>query len=205
MTKVSMRHLNEIVRERNQYSRDALEAWQDFINLKGRMDMELTKVTKRNNFLVEELESWKQQVIVSSPWTVLTSTKSFHSFSNFKRLLNNSQKKHKISRSRSKLISAKIAVSPFSSINRKTMLRDSPYVFQGPRSNETMLSKRWYCSRRLQKSSNAKENATRRSYPHYNTQMRQSLDKETRPKKWFYTFEVLSVVRLIIWSTSFDH
>jgi hypothetical protein len=67
MTKVSMRHLNEIVRERNQYSRDALEAWQDFINLKGRMDTELGKVTKRNNFLVEELESWKQQVsIVSS-------------------------------------------------------------------------------------------------------------------------------------------
>lgn len=64
MTKVSMRHLNEIVRERNQYSRDALEAWQDFINLKGRMDTELGKVTKRNNFLVEELESWKQQVCV---------------------------------------------------------------------------------------------------------------------------------------------
>ena len=62
MTKVSMRHLNEIVRERNQYSRDALEAWQDFINLKGRMDTELAKVTKRNNYLVEELESWKQQV-----------------------------------------------------------------------------------------------------------------------------------------------
>jgi hypothetical protein len=57
-----MRHLNEIVRERNQYSRDALEAWQDFINLKGRMDTELNKVTKRNNYLVEELESWKQQV-----------------------------------------------------------------------------------------------------------------------------------------------
>lgn len=64
MTKVSMRHLNEIVRERNQYSRDAMEAWQDFINLKGRMDGELTKVTKRNNFLVDELESWKQQVLV---------------------------------------------------------------------------------------------------------------------------------------------
>ena len=62
MTKVSMRHLNEIVRERNQYSRDAMEAWQDFINLKGRMDGELAKVTKRNNFLVDELESWKQQV-----------------------------------------------------------------------------------------------------------------------------------------------
>ncbi|KAI9787200.1 MAG: hypothetical protein M1839_003435 [Geoglossum umbratile] len=63
MTKVSMRHLNELVRERNQYSRDALEAWQDFINLKGRMDTELSKVTKRNNFLVEELESWKQQFL----------------------------------------------------------------------------------------------------------------------------------------------
>ncbi len=62
MTKVSMRHLNEIVRERNQYSRDAMEAWQDFINLKTRMDGELSKVTKRNNFLVDELESWKQQV-----------------------------------------------------------------------------------------------------------------------------------------------
>ncbi|RPA85173.1 hypothetical protein BJ508DRAFT_205544 [Ascobolus immersus RN42] len=61
MTKVSLRHLNEIVRERNQYSRDAQEAWQDFINLKGRMDTELQKVSKRNNFLVEELENWKQQ------------------------------------------------------------------------------------------------------------------------------------------------
>ena len=63
MTKVSMRHLNEIVRERNQYSRDAMEAWQDFINLKTRMDGELSKVTKRNNFLVDELESWKQQFL----------------------------------------------------------------------------------------------------------------------------------------------
>ncbi|KAL8840653.1 MAG: hypothetical protein Q9176_003766 [Flavoplaca citrina] len=63
MTKVSTRHLNEIVRERNQYSRDAMEAWQDFINLKGRLDTELSKVSKRNNFLVEELESWKQQFL----------------------------------------------------------------------------------------------------------------------------------------------
>lgn len=58
-----MRHLNEIVRERNQYSRDAQEAWTDFINLKQRLDSELGKVTKRNNFLVEELESWKQQFL----------------------------------------------------------------------------------------------------------------------------------------------
>src|SRR6201999_1016617 len=63
MAKVSMRHLNELQRERNQYSRDALDAWQDFINLKGRMDTELAKVTKRNNFLVDELESWKQQFL----------------------------------------------------------------------------------------------------------------------------------------------
>lgn len=62
MTKVSRRHLNEVYRERNQYSRDTMEAWQDFINLKGRMDTELAKVTKRNNYLVEELENWKQQV-----------------------------------------------------------------------------------------------------------------------------------------------
>lgn len=40
-----------------------MEAWQDFINLKGRMDTELGKVSKRNNFLVEELESWKQQFL----------------------------------------------------------------------------------------------------------------------------------------------
>lgn len=62
MTKISLRHLNEIVRERNQYSRDAMEAWQDYINLKGRMDTEVQKVNKRNNFLLEEVESWKQQV-----------------------------------------------------------------------------------------------------------------------------------------------
>ncbi|KAK5258026.1 hypothetical protein LTR40_008726, partial [Exophiala xenobiotica] len=61
MTKISMRHMNEIVRERNQYSRDALEAWQDFINLKGRMDTELAKVAKRNNYLEQEVETWKLQ------------------------------------------------------------------------------------------------------------------------------------------------
>lgn len=63
MTKVSMRHLNEVIRERNQFSRDAQEAWQDLINMKGRMDTELAKVTKRNNYLVEELERWKQQFL----------------------------------------------------------------------------------------------------------------------------------------------
>ncbi|RMZ75658.1 hypothetical protein DV737_g5176, partial [Chaetothyriales sp. CBS 132003] len=61
MTKISMRHMNEIVRERNQYSRDALEAWQDFINLKLRMDTELQKVAKQNNHLMQEVETWKLQ------------------------------------------------------------------------------------------------------------------------------------------------
>ncbi|POS82967.1 hypothetical protein EPUL_005382 [Erysiphe pulchra] len=61
--KVSLRHFNEIVRERNQYSRDASEAWQDFINLKSRMDNELCKVNNRNTFLVEELERLRQQFL----------------------------------------------------------------------------------------------------------------------------------------------
>ena len=72
MTKVSMRHLNEIVRERNQFSRKTDEAWQDFINLKGRLDTEVSKLSKRNNFLIEEAESWKQQLLkVQSMWEQL--------------------------------------------------------------------------------------------------------------------------------------
>ena len=58
-----MRHLNEIVRERNQHSRDALEAWTDFINLKQRMDNELSKASKRSNGLEQELETWKSQFL----------------------------------------------------------------------------------------------------------------------------------------------
>ena len=63
MAKVSMRHLNELQRERNQYSREALDAWQDFINLKSRMDTELAKVNKRNNFLEQELDTFKGQFL----------------------------------------------------------------------------------------------------------------------------------------------
>ncbi|KAF2861012.1 hypothetical protein K470DRAFT_276510 [Piedraia hortae CBS 480.64] len=63
VTKVSTRHLNEIVRERNQYSRDAADAWQDLVTLKGRLDTEVSKVTKRNQFLVDELDNWKQQFL----------------------------------------------------------------------------------------------------------------------------------------------
>src|SRR5271155_4223814 len=63
MAKVSMRHLNEMIREKNAFAREVNEAWQDYVHLKTRMDSEVAKVTKRNNFLVEELENWKQQVL----------------------------------------------------------------------------------------------------------------------------------------------
>lgn len=65
MAKVSMRHLNEMIREKNAFAREVSEAWQDYVHLKTRMDSEVAKVTKRNNFLVEELENWKQQVLIS--------------------------------------------------------------------------------------------------------------------------------------------
>jgi hypothetical protein len=66
MTKVSMRHLNEMIREKNAFAREVSEAWQDYVHLKTRMDSEVAKVTKRNDYLVEELENWKQQVSNSS-------------------------------------------------------------------------------------------------------------------------------------------
>src|SRR5690349_23815880 len=108
MTKVSMRHLNEIVRERNQYSRDALEAWQDFINLKGRMDTELSKVSKRNNYLIEELESWKQQVSGHGLRMVrLILSDEKRSSSNSKPLPTLSTRRLRTSRSRSRVTSAR--------------------------------------------------------------------------------------------------
>jgi hypothetical protein len=133
-----MRHLNEIVRERNQYSRDALEAWQDFINLKGRMDTELSKVTKRNNFLVEELESWKQQVNNSS-YSLYVYVLMFQSSSNSKPSPNNSQRRPKILRLKLRTTNAKIAGSLRSLTNKRTMLLVSQSAFQVLRSNVTML------------------------------------------------------------------
>lgn len=120
MTKVSMRHLNEIIRERNQYSRDATEAWQDFINLKGKLDTELSKTTKRNNFLVEELESWKQQVLDPNPPCFFGNLTRCSS-SNSSRLSTSLPRKHKISKLRLRLTSGRIAVLHYSSISKKTM------------------------------------------------------------------------------------
>jgi LysM repeat protein len=168
MTKVSMRHLNEIVRERNQYSRDALEAWQDFINLKGRMDTELGKVTKRNNFLVEELESWKQQVsLVSSRVKVPHANK--YSSSNSRLLLSNSLRRHKISRSRLRTTSVRTDVLLVSLTNRRMMRLAFQPAFLVPRSNVMMLLKRWSFNKRLLRSLSVSGNATRRSCLPYST------------------------------------
>jgi len=168
MTKVSMRHLNEIVRERNQYSRDALEAWQDFINLKGRMDTELGKVTKRNNFLVEELESWKQQVSsVSSNVKVIRA--NICSSSNSRLLLSNSPRRLKTSKSRSRTTSVKTDVLLVSSINRRMMQLALLPAFPVPRSNVTMLSRPWFFNKKLLKSLSVSGSATRRSCLPYST------------------------------------
>ena len=151
MTKVSMRHLNEIVRERNQYSRDAQEAWQDFINLKGRMDMDLSKVTKRNNFLVEELESWKQQVC-SSYEICARDADAGHSSLNFKHLQSSSRKRLKILKSRLSRINVRTADSRPLLTSRKMMRHALLSASLAPRGSATTLWKLLSCNKRLQKS-----------------------------------------------------
>lgn len=190
MTKVSMRHLNEIVRERNQYSRDAMEAWQDFINLKGRMDMDLSKVTKRNNFLVEELESWKQQVSFPRVSALTGPSDSVYSSSNSRPLPSSLLKRLKTSRSRSSLTSVRIATSLLSLTNRKTMPRASPYVFRVRRDSVTMHLKRLSCSKRLQKSLSASESATSRSLLLCNILTKPFHVKETSRRESSCIFEV---------------
>lgn len=180
MTKVSMRHLNEIVRERNQYSRDALEAWQDFINLKGRMDTELGKVTKRNNFLVEELESWKQQVSLACMFTPGSMTDPTNSSSNSKHSPSNSPRRLKSSRSRSRLTSVRTEDLLDSLINKRMMLLVSPPVLLVPRNNVTMLLRHWSCSKRLRRSWSANVRGTRRSSPHLSIRTRRFFDNVMR-------------------------
>lgn len=169
-----MRHLNEIVRERNQYSRDTVEAWQDFINLKGRMDTELSKVTKRNNFLVEELETWKQQV---GSITVLLITRSLlirFSSSNSKRLLSSLQKRPPSSRSRSKDTSVRIAALPASSTHKRMTLLVLLFVSLALRSSVMMLWKPWFFSKKSPRSLSANVSATKRSSQLWSTEPRLS-------------------------------
>lgn len=177
-----MRHLNELVRERNQYARDALEAWQDFITLKGRMDTEISKITKRNNFLVEELESWKQQVFVSVllSWMTIYLPWRLFSSSNSNPLQKRSPRRPKSSRSRSIITSARIDVLPALSSSRKTTLLDSPCVSPAPRSNGTMLSRLSSSSKRLPRSSNAKGSGTKRNYLRSNGPIRPSCVRKRR-------------------------
>ena len=132
MAKVSMRHLNEMIREKNAFAREVSEAWQDYVHLKTRMDSEVAKVTKRNNFLVEELENWKQQVISSF---LVTNDSSRNS----KRLQRNLREKRKNSNRRSKRINAKLIVLLSSSMNRKSL----QHIFRNDlieqKNNATML------------------------------------------------------------------
>ena len=144
MTKVSMRHLNEIVRERNQYSRDAMEAWQDFINLKGRMDTELQKVTKRNNYLVEELENWKQQ------------------FLKFQAFASSSPRRHQTSRSRLRTTSARTADWLVSLTSRRMTMLACLSASPALRSSVTTPWKLWCSSKRLPRSSSVNGSVTRR-------------------------------------------
>ena len=201
MAKVSMRHLNEIVRERNQYSRDAMEAWQDFINLKGRMDGELTKVTKRNNFLVDELESWKQQVPITLHIVTRLYIDSIGSSSNSKLSPNSSLRRHKSSRSRSRLTNAKIAASRPSSSNIKTTPLALPSVSIMRRSTVTMLLRRLSSSKILPKSSSVSASATRKSSQPSSTQMLPFSANATSLDEWFFTFAASSMGRLTTWST----
>jgi hypothetical protein len=186
MTKVSMRHLNELVRERNQYSRDALEAWQDFINLKGRMDTELSKVTKRNNFLVEELESWKQQVnpnlIVSG-----TSLTNLPSFLNSKLSRNNLQKRLKILRSKLRTTNARIVALLLLSISKRTTLRVSRFVSPAQRSSATTPWRLLSFSKKSPKNLSVRESATRRTLLLSSILSLRLLDRETSRSVWFCT------------------
>lgn len=203
MTKVSMRHLNEIVRERNQYSRDAMEAWQDFINLKGRMDGELAKVTKRNNFLVDELESWKQQVWLRIRLYSPLRANDVSSSSNSRLSQNSSRKKPKSSKSRLRPTSAKIVVLHRSSSNRKMTPPVLLSVCLAPKSNETTLSKRLSSSKKLPKSSSVNASAIRKSFLLSSIQMSRSFASATSHNAWFFICVVSSMAKPITWNTLF--
>jgi hypothetical protein len=181
MTKVSMRHLNEIVRERNQYSRDALEAWQDFINLKGRMETELAKVTKRNNYLVEELESWKQQVGSRKTKTAFVAiANEYNSSSNSKPLPRLSPKRLRISRSRLRTTSVRTVALAVSLTSRRTTTPVCLYALLVRRSSATTPSKPLFFSKRLPRSSSASARGTGRSSLPSNTRMSRFSGNVTR-------------------------
>ena len=199
MTKVSMRHLNEIVRERNQYSRDAMEAWQDFINLKGRMDGEITKITKRNNFLTDELESWKQQVRLLIIFRSV-GINPVTSFSNFKHLPSNSLKRRKSSKSKSRLTNVRTAVLLHSSSNKRTMQLASLSVYLALRSSATTLWKRLFFNKRLLRSLSVNASAIGKSFLPCSIPTSRSFVNVMSPNAWFSISEALLMAKLTTWS-----
>jgi hypothetical protein len=112
MAKVSMRHLNEMIREKNAFAREVDEAWQDYVHLKTRMDSEVAKVTKRNNILNDQLEHWKQEVQILY-------IMANGSLKNSKGLHNNLVSRRKNSNPRSRRRNARLAVLHLSSTNKK--------------------------------------------------------------------------------------
>jgi hypothetical protein len=112
MAKVSMRHLNEMIREKNAFAREVDEAWQDYVHLKTRMDSEVAKVTKRNNILNDQLEHWKQEVQI--PCIMVNG-----SLRNSKGLHNNLVLRRKNSNPRSRRRNARLAVLRLSSTNKR--------------------------------------------------------------------------------------
>lgn len=59
--KVLTRRLQEIEREKSSNAREVDEAWLSYCLLKNKMTTEVSKVSKRNDFLVNELSTWKSQ------------------------------------------------------------------------------------------------------------------------------------------------
>lgn len=60
-TKISIRALQEIEREKSSNAREIHEAWLSYCLLKTKMGTEISKLTKRNEFLLDELNTWKTQ------------------------------------------------------------------------------------------------------------------------------------------------
>lgn len=60
-TKISIRALQEIEREKSSNAREIQEAWLSYCLLKTKMGTEVSKLTKRNEFLLDELNTWKAQ------------------------------------------------------------------------------------------------------------------------------------------------
>ena len=118
----------------------------------------------------------------------------------FKHLPSSLQKRRKILKLRSILISGKIVALQDSLINKRMTLRDSPYVYLAPRSSATMLWKRSFCSKKLPKSLSARESTIKRSYWLCKATTPPSYIKETRPSGLFYISEVSSVARHTTWS-----